>query len=53
MPIEVRELVIRVNLENQDQKQPATKTEITTDRESLVADCVELVLDILRQKGER
>ena len=53
MPIEVRELVIKVTLENQNAAQPQTQQDMAGDRQMLVADCVEQVMDILRQKETR
>lgn len=53
MPIEIKELVIRATIEpGQPEKRPAGAP-AEQAREELVAECVEQVLEILRQKGER
>ena len=54
MPIEIRELVIKVSLENQERSQPPmTDQETASDRQTLLADCVEQVMDIIKQREER
>lgn len=54
MPIEIRELYIKavVSQEN-SQPQRQRTTEAPVNREKLVAECVDKVLEILRQKNER
>ena len=53
MPVEIRELqIVTVVSENAGQTQPAGGTEpINMDR--IVAECVEQVMEILKQKNER
>ena len=55
MPIEIRELVIRAEVEpRQGQSQGAGQSPGgASDREELVRDCVDQVLEIIRQKEER
>ncbi len=55
MAIEIRELVIRAVVEAQGRDtQPAVTPEQTrSEREAIVNDCVEQVLDILRLRQER
>jgi hypothetical protein len=55
MPIEIRELVIRAEIvprqgEGQQAGQGAAGT---SDREKLIRDCVEQVMEMIRQKEER
>ncbi len=49
MPIIVDEIVISVEVTNQAGSMPPT----TDDRQILVEECVERVLEILREKEER
>lgn len=56
MPIEVRELVIRVsvNASNADgAAAPGAGAASDASRQSLIADCVEQVLQVLRDQRER
>jgi hypothetical protein len=57
MPVEIRELVIRAEVEpkqGQGQSQGAGQSPGGgSDREELVRDCVEQVMEIIRQKEER
>lgn len=55
MPIEIRELVIRAEV-NPGQGESVRSGQGSTgasDREQLIRDCVEQVMEILRQKEER
>ncbi len=57
MPIEIRELHIKAVI-NQDGNQqtgsgPATSPPAPADTNKLVAECVEKVLEILKQRNER
>ena len=53
MPVEIRELqIVTVVSENADHQQPAVGAEsINMDR--IIAECVEQVMEILKQKNER
>jgi hypothetical protein len=62
MPIEIKELHIRVEVNTPQSGQPSkgqtassdsTKTGGETDKEAIVAECVEQVLQILQHKKER
>lgn len=61
MPVEIKELHIKVavsppsNEQAPGQKETATVSPCadTSEREQIVADCVEQVLQILKAKGER
>ena len=55
MPVYVDEIVISVEVTNQEAAaQPASGAgAATADRQAMVAECVERVLDILRRKEER
>lgn len=57
MPIEIKELHIKAVI-NQDGDQrpgssPASSSPPPTDTDKLIAECVEKVLEILRQRNER
>lgn len=53
MPIIVDEVVISVEVSNQASGGSATPPEPADDKQALVAECVERVLDILRDREER
>ncbi len=56
MPIEIRELIIKASIDNQESSDDiaATSTGDTdTNQEHLVSICVEKVLEILKDKQER
>jgi len=57
MPIEIRELHIKANINQTGNQQPesgpAASPEAPADTDKLVAECVEKVLEILKQRNER
>ena len=55
MPVEIRELVIRAEVEPRkgEGRQPAQDSGAPAERELFVRDCVEQVMEIIRQKEER
>lgn len=57
MPIEIRELNIRVSISQnqQEQDQPAEQQTSSSgfDKEELIAECVEQVMELIRLKNER
>ncbi|MDB5033869.1 MAG: hypothetical protein JWQ98_1110 [Chlorobi bacterium] len=53
MPIIVDEVVISVEVTNQASGGKASAPSSTDDKQSIVAECVERVLDILAQREER
>jgi Family of unknown function (DUF5908) len=53
MPIIVDEVVISVEVTNQASGGAASPPSATESRQEIVAECVELVLDILREREER
>lgn len=55
MPVEIKELHIRVNVNppTGGQATPAAPAPSATNQDTLIAECVEQVLNILKQKGER
>lgn len=52
MPIEIKELHIRINVESKAQTNEPTKIQ-KNEKEQMVAACVEQVMEILAQKRER
>ena len=53
MPIIVDEIVISVEISNQAAGGAASPPSATDDKQTVVAECVERVLDILREREER
>lgn len=54
MPIEIRELNIRINVsDNQTGRNAGNAAATQESRESLVAECVEQVLEIISKTHER
>lgn len=53
MPIIIDEVVISVDVGNQAAGGTTTPPAPTEDKQQLVAECVERVLDILREREER
>lgn len=53
MPVVVEEVVISVEVTNQAAGGASARPNATEDRQRIVAECVERVLDVLQQKAER
>ncbi len=53
MPIEIRELVIKALIDESNIEKTVGSDSQTADREDIVAECVEQVMEILREKSER
>ncbi|MGX2040175.1 DUF5908 family protein [Methylocaldum sp. MU1018] len=53
MPVVIDEVVISVEVTNQAAGGAATAPAAVEDRQALVSECVERVLDILERKAER
>jgi len=53
MPIEIREISIKVNVEDNNSKSPKAAPVQAQDTESIIAECVERVLKALELKNER
>jgi len=53
MPIEIRELIIKTTVEPKGPSQPPSPKETQEDRHALIQECVDQVMDILREKSER
>ena len=55
MPIEIRELVIKATIEEPSQAKGTSAPSASSreDRQGIVADCVEQVMEILRNRAER
>ena len=51
MPIEVKELHIRINVDEQQSR--TSRGQEGLDRQQLIATCVERVMDIIADKTER
>lgn len=54
MPVEIRELqIVAVVDKSNGQTQPKATANATVDTNKIIAECVEQVLEILKQKNER
>lgn len=53
MPIEIRELVIKVKVGNDRQAAPAQSGAGGGDNQQIVQECVDQVMEILKEKKER
>lgn len=53
MAIEVRELVIKAFIDETSEKKPTETKLETTNREEIITDCVEQVMQLLRDQSER
>jgi hypothetical protein len=53
MPVIVDEVIISVEVTNQASGGAASAPSATEDKQTLIAECVERVLDILERKKER
>ena len=53
MPVIVDEVVISVEVTNQASGGAAAAPSATDDKQAIISECVERVLDILAQKAER
>ena len=53
MPVIIDEVIISVEVSNQASGGAASAPSATDDKQALIAECVERVLDILQQKAER
>ena len=54
MPIEIREVVIRATV-TEEENRPATHTgpELEVVRQEIIAECIDRVMEILKQQKER
>lgn len=53
MPVIIDEIVIRVDVTNQESGGASAPSVPLNDRQSIVNECVEKVLEVLKQKAER
>ena len=53
MPIEIKELVIRANVDPGAGSVKKAPLEDLNDKEEIISECVEQILEILRRKEER
>ena len=53
MPVVIDEVVISVEVSNQASGGAASKPAATEEQQTIINECVERVLDILKQKAER
>ncbi len=53
MPVEVKELVIKAVVDEQTKNEKKKKPSEKIDRDEIIEDCVEQVLEILKKEKER
>jgi len=53
MPIEIRELIIKARVNPAEQPDAGTSAEAADGARSLIEECVEQVLEILKEREER
>lgn len=53
MPVEIKELIIRANIVNSNEKNSESQAENTEQKQEIIAACVAQVLKILERKQER
>lgn len=53
MPVIIDEVIISVEVSNQASGGTTAETSPTEDKQAIIAECVERVLEILQQKAER
>ncbi len=53
MPIEIREMIIRTTVGPQAMEQDVSGQDAAEDRQTLIQECVDQVMEILREKAER
>ena len=53
MPIEIKELHVKINVDNDVDKKPNARNNTSTNKEQIVAECVEQVIQIISNLKER
>jgi hypothetical protein len=53
MPIEIKELVIKSSFEDTDKVKKVNNNDMADIKEAIIAECVDKVLEILKEKQER
>jgi hypothetical protein len=53
MPVEIRELIIRAVVTEADEDEPGRAVQPEIDKETVIEECVQQVLKILKRKEER
>ncbi|NVO21504.1 MAG: hypothetical protein HXX13_17515 [Bacteroidetes bacterium] len=53
MPVLINEVVIRVDVTNQESGGASPPAQPVIDRQAIIEECVEKVLEVLKQKAER
>lgn len=53
MPLEIKELHIKASISNESESNDSRGNEASPDVDAIVAECVEKVMEILKQKLER
>jgi len=53
MPVEVKELIIKAVIDDQTRKEKKDNSQDKINREEIIEDCVDQVLEILKKQKER
>lgn len=53
MPIEIRELVIKTTFEEPSREDTSSDQNLSVSKEQIIRECVDQVLEILKDKHER
>ncbi|WOD42834.1 DUF5908 family protein [Hwangdonia lutea] len=53
MPIEIKELHVKINVDNDIDKKSKTRANSTSNKEQIVAECVDQVMQIISNSKER
>jgi hypothetical protein len=53
MPIEIRELVVKATVRDRTSEQQAGSSERRREKEEIIRECVDQVMEILKRKKER
>lgn len=53
MPLEIKELVIRATVQDEEKPKASPQSAAADDKEALIEECVDKVLEILRNQKER
>jgi hypothetical protein len=53
MPVQIQEMIIRVSVSDNDAKSDPAPQSKETEREDIIRECVDIILDILKTKLER
>ena len=53
MPIEIKELIIKTTFEDSENNNSLSETDIVELKNNIINECIDQVLDIIKEKHER